>query len=254
MSIRTKRYGWLPDLPDHRDQLYAAPPELVAVLPASVDLRAQCPPVYDQGQLGSCTANAIAAAVEFDLMKEQQKSIFVPSRLFLYYNERVIEGTVSTDSGAQIRDGIKSVSHQGDCPEQLWPYDIAKFSVKPPQQCYAQATKYKAVQYQRLTQTQSQLNGCLASGYPFVLGFTVYESFESPQVAQTGHASMPSAGEKVIGGHAVMAVGYDDSQQWFIIRNSWGEGWGIKGYFTLPYAYLLDQNLSADFWTIRVVT
>jgi len=254
MSLRIKRYGWLPDLPDHRDQLYAAPPQVVAQLPPSVDLRAQCPPVYDQGQLGSCTANAIAAAVEFDLMKEQKKRVFVPSRLFLYYNERVIEGTVNTDSGAQIRDGIKSVSHQGDCPEQLWPYNISEFSVKPPQKCYAQATKYKAVQYQRLAQSLSQLKGCLASGYPFVLGFTVYDSFETPQVAQTGHASMPMPKEKVIGGHAVMTVGYDDAQQWFVIRNSWGESWGMKGYFTLPYAYLLDQNLSDDFWTVRVVT
>jgi len=253
MSLKIKRYGWLPDLPDHRDQLYAAPPPIVAQLPPSVDMRPQCPPVYDQGDLGSCTANAISAAVEFDLMKEHKKA-FEPSRLFLYYNERAIEGTVSTDSGAQIRDGIKSVSHQGDCPEELWPYVIAEFAVKPPQKCYTQATKYKAVQYQRVTQTLTQLKGCLASGYPFVLGFTVYDSFESPQVAQTGHASMPTPGEKVIGGHAVMTVGYDESQQWFVIRNSWGENWGMKGYFTLPYAYLLDQNLSSDFWTIHVVT
>jgi len=187
-------------------------------------------------------------------MKEKQTSIWVPSRLFIYYNERVIEGTAGTDSGAQIRDGIKSVSTQGDCPESLWPYDIAKFAAKPPTTCYQQANKYKAVQYQRLLQDPNQLKGCLASGFPFVFGFTVYESFESQQVAKTGHAPMPSPKEKVLGGHAVMAVGYDDSQHWFIVRNSWGAGWGMKGYFTIPYEYLLDQNLSSDFWTIRVVT
>jgi len=209
--------------------------------------------VYDQGQLGSCTANAIAAALEFDQTKEKQQ-VFMPSRLFIYYNERDMEGTVNEDSGAQIRDGIKSVAQQGDCPETLWPYDITKFAVKPPAQCYQQALKFKALQYQRLSQILNQLKGCLASGYPFVFGFTVYSSFESKQVAQTGHAPMPSPSEASVGGHAVMAVGYDDSQNWFIVRNSWGIGWGMQGYFTLPYAYLLERNLANDFWTIRIVS
>jgi C1A family cysteine protease len=252
--LRIQRYGWIPDVPDRRDDLYAAPPLLVQKLPPSFDLRTGCPPVYDQGQLGSCTANAIAGAVEFDLIKENQKRIFIPSRLFIYYNERVIEGTVNSDSGAQIRDGIKTVASQGDCPETLWPYDIAKFEVKPSPNCFAQAMKYRAVQYQRLTQDLNQLKACIFSGYPFVLGITVYESFESQQVATTGHAPMPAADEKVIGGHAIVCVGYDDSQQWFTLRNSWGASWGMGGYFTLPYAYLLDQNLASDFWTIRVVT
>jgi len=253
MTRKIARYGWVRDLPDQRDHLYAAPPEFLLKLPTSVNLRSHCPAVYDQGQLGSCTANAIAAALEFDQMKENQTT-FVPSRLFIYYNERALEGTVSEDSGAQIRDGIKTVAKQGDCPETLWLYDIKKFAVKPPQQCYQKALKFKAVQYQRVSQVLNQLKGCLASGYPFVFGFTVYESFESKQVAQTGHASMPTPKEKAIGGHAVMAVGYNDAQSWFIVRNSWGNGWGMKGYFTLPYTYLLDQNLSSDLWTIRLVS
>lgn len=253
MNRKIKHYGWTRDLPDNRDHLYVASPQILANLPPSVDLRPQCPPVYDQGQLGSCTSNAIAGAVEFDLLKEQQKRIFVPSRLFLYYNERVIEGTQDTDSGAEIRDGIKSVASQGDCPEDLWPYDITKFAVKPPAQCYQSAKQYEAVKYQRLQQDLNQLKGCLASGYPFVFGFTVYSSFESQQVATTGHASMPQPGEEVVGGHAVVAIGFDDSQQWFLVRNSWGTSWGVKGYFTMPYTYLLDQNLSSDFWTISVV-
>jgi C1A family cysteine protease len=252
MAYKIKRYGWVADLPDHRDLMYAAPMQVLAALPTSADLRSSCPPVYDQGQLGSCTANAIAAAVEFDLMKQNED--FMPSRLFIYYNERMIEGTADSDSGAQIRDGIKSVASQGDCPESEWPYDTSKFTEKPSQSCYDDAVQHKAVQYQRTIRDLNQMKGCLASGYPFVFGFTVYQSFESQEVAKSGHASMPSPGEQAVGGHAVVAVGYDDSQGWFIVRNSWGTGWGMEGYFTLPYAYLLNENLSDDFWTIRVVS
>lgn len=253
MPHTIKRYGWLPDLPDHRDHLYAAPVANLRALPAKSDLRPQCPAVYDQGQLGSCTANAIAGAVEFDLMKEHAKEIFVPSRLFIYYNERVMEGTVNSDSGAMIRDGIKSVAKQGDAPETDWPYDIAKFADKPPKPVYTEAKQHRAVQYQRLVQDLNQMKGCLASKFPFVFGFTVYQSFESPEVAKTGQVPMPMSNEPELGGHAVLAVGYDDAEQRFIVRNSWGAKWGMAGYFTMPYAYLTQSSLSDDFWTIRVV-
>jgi C1A family cysteine protease len=152
-----------------------------------------------------------------------------------------------------IRDGVKSVGTQGNCPEAHWPYDIAKFRDKPPAKCYTEAVKHKAVLYKRLLHDLNQLKGCLASGYPFVFGFTVYESFESQQVAQTGQVPMPTSHEKVLGGHAVLAVGYDDAQQRFIVRNSWGTHWGMQGYFTMPYLYLLNSHLSDDFWTITVV-
>jgi C1A family cysteine protease len=251
-TFQIRRYGWQRDLPDHRDHVYAAPLAALGPLPAKVDLRPQCPPVYDQGQLGSCTANAIGGAIQFDRRK-QQLADFIPSRLFIYYNERVMEHSVASDSGAQIRDGVKSVAKLGDCPETEWPYVISKFKTKPSAACYTDALKYKVVSYQRITQTLGQLKGCLASGYPFVFGFTVYESFESPTVAKTGHASLPKSGESVVGGHAVVGVGYDDTKQWFVVRNSWGEKWGMKGHFTLPYAYLSDANLASDFWTIRVV-
>jgi C1A family cysteine protease len=186
-------------------------------------------------------------------MKQNLKPDFTPSRLFIYYNERVIEGTVKSDSGAQIRDGIKVVTKEGDCPETEWPYVITKFTNKPTAQCYKDALKYKAVQYQRVAQNVNQMKGCLASGYPFVYGFTVYESFESKNVAKTGVVPMPASGEKILGGHCVLAVGYDDSQQRFLARNSWGTDWGLQGYFTVPYAYLTDPNLSSDFWTIRLI-
>ena len=185
-------------------------------------------------------------------MKQKLKA-YVPSRLFIYYNERVIEGTVRSDSGAQIRDGIKSVASQGACPEPEWPYDIAKFTTKPPARAYKDATLDRAVSYQSIVQDLNQMKGCLASGYPFVFGFTVYQSFESAAVAKTGHAAMPQWGERPVGGHAVMAVGYSDASQWFLVRNSWGAGWGMKGYFTLPYAYLIQPGLASDFWTIRLI-
>jgi C1A family cysteine protease len=247
-------YGWVPDLPDRRDILYAAPVAAVQALPTKVDLRPNCPPeVYDQGQLGSCTGNAIAGAIEFDRMKQNLTPVFTPSRLFIYYNERVMEGTVSSDSGAQIRDGIKSVGKQGAPPETGWPHLISKFKTKPPASVYKTALKYKVALYQRLVQNLNQLRGCLASGFPFVFGFTVYESFESQAVASTGVVPMPASNEQVLGGHAVLAVGYDDSQSRFIVRNSWGSTWGMAGYFTMPYAYLLDSNLADDLWTIRLV-
>jgi C1A family cysteine protease len=253
MPRKIKRYGWVRDLPDHRDFLYAAPIAILQKLPAKVDLRPQCPPVYDQGELGSCTGNGIAGAFHFDEMKQKQAHVFMPSRLFIYYNERAIEGTTGTDSGAQIRDGIKSVAAQGVCDEKLWPYDIAKFADKPPESCYKDAKKHKVSSYQRLAQNLMQMKGCLASGYPFVFGFTVYESFESQAVAKSGQVPMPAPAESVLGGHCVMAVGYDDAQSRFIIRNSWGETWGMEGYCTMPYAYLSQSDLSSDFWTIRLV-
>lgn len=252
MVRKIQGYGWNRDMPDGRDFMYAAPTEVVTQLPPKVDLRSQCPGVYDQGQLGSCTANAIGAALEFDQMK-QKEAPFTPSRLFIYYSERVIEGTVDSDSGAQIRDGVKSVNQQGAPPETDWPYDITKFRDKPSQQAYDDAAKHEAILYQRLTQTLPQLKGCLADGFPFIFGFVVYESFESQQVAQTGEVPMPAAGEQQLGGHAVLAVGYDDDQQRFIVRNSWGPTWGMSGYFTMPYPYLLQGTLSSDLWTIRSV-
>jgi C1A family cysteine protease len=250
---KIQRYGWQPDVPDHRDFLYSAPQRFLGEnLPVSVDLRPKCPPVYNQGQLGSCTGNSIAGAIQFEQMKQNIPS-FVPSRLFIYYNERVMEGTVASDSGAQIRDGIKSVSTTGFCPEADWPYVISKFAMKPPPKAYADASKDLATSYQRVPQVLNQMKGCLASGYPFVFGFSVYSSFESPQVTKTGVVPMPAPSDKQIGGHAVVAVGYDDSLQRFYVRNSWGPAWGMKGYFTIPYAYLTDNNLSDDFWTIRLV-
>jgi C1A family cysteine protease len=244
-------YGWVPDRPDYRDKLYsaiAAPPKK---MPAKVDLRAGCSPVEDQGQLGSCTANALVGNLEF-LCKKAGANGSVPdySRLFIYYNERAMEGTVSEDSGAMIRDGIKSLVKLGACFEKIWPYAIAKFTQKPTAACYKQAADHQVTSYHRILSLQ-QMRQCLAEGYPFVFGFSVYDAFESPEVAKTGKLNLPKPGEKQLGGHAVCAVGYDDSAKRVLVRNSWGPTWGMKGYFTMPYDYISNNNLADDFWTIR---
>jgi C1A family cysteine protease len=250
---KTFCHGWIPDLPDHRDFFYSAPTKLLRALPERIDLRADCPPVYHQHRLNSCTANAIAAAIQFDKMKQKHPEILRPSRLFIYYNERVIERSIQSDSGAQIRNGIKSVAKRGVCHERLWPYHITRFRKKPGRRCYAEAARHPALSYHRVRRTLPDLKACLASGYPFIFGFTVYDSLHSKNVARTGRASMPLRHDKVRAGHAVLAVGYEEKQRRFIVRNSWGRRWGMEGYFTLPYDYLTNHHLSEDFWTIRVV-
>lgn len=179
--------------------------------------------MYDQGNLGSCTANRIAAAIEFD-QRKQGVTTFVASRLFIYYNERAIEGHVNQDSGAQIRDGVKVVSPLGAPPESECPYDIARFADKPKPAVYAEAKKDLLSMYSRVPQSLTQLQGCLADGFPFVFGFTVYDSFESQAVAQTGMVPMPGPGETVLGGYCMM-----------------------------PHEYVINAQLASDFWTIRSV-
>lgn len=185
-------------------------------------------------------------------MKQGEKA-FPPSRLFVYYNERAVEGTIASDAGAAIRDGVKSIAQQGVCDEALCPYDVEKFMQKPTRKAFIAATKHKAVSYQAVAQSLDQMKGCIAAGYPFVFGFTVYESFESQAVAKSGIVTMPAPHEKALGGHAVMCVGYDNATGHFLVMNSWGTSWGQAGFFEIPYAYLTTARLAADFWTVRVV-
>lgn len=249
-----KRFGWVPDLPDQRDFSFKVPRRVTAkALPTKVDLRPQMPAIYDQGQLGSCTANAIGGAFEFELLKQNEED-FMPSRLFIYYNERVIERTVDEDSGAQLRDGMKTLAKQGVCPEPQWPYVLSRFADKPAPECYAEAKKHLGTTYMRVEQDVAQMRGCVAAGYPFIFGFSVYESFESDAVTRTGKVPMPGGMERTLGGHAMCVVGYDNPAKRFIVRNSWGTSWGKKGYGTMPYAYLANTDLSADLWTLRAVS
>lgn len=249
------RYGWIPDLPDYRDHSSSIQTLRTAALalPPAVDLSSSFPPILDQGDLGSCTANAAANIHFFDQRRQKGKNVFLPSRLQIYYDTRARQRSQNFDSGASIRETIKTLVKQGACPELMWPYDIKRFALKPAPVCYTEAKKHQALVYERLMQTLNSLRGCLASGFPFIFGFSVYEGFESAAVVRSGNAEMPQAGESLLGGHAVVAVGYDDVTRRFKIANSWGVQVGQRGFYTMPYEYVSNSNLAADFWVVRSV-
>jgi len=246
-----KKYGWVRDIPDFRDK-YKGFSEFNSHQKQIVDLRYKCPKVFNQGSLASCTANALAAAFEFDIIRRHGGS-FIPSRLFIYYNERCMEGTTKYDSGAKIRDGIKSINKQGIIPEDIWPYDVSKFTREPPEELYTIAHKYKSIKYSRICQDINHIKEALSSGFPIVFGFSVYDSFENTEVSSTGCMKMPQPIEKLLGGHTVLAVGYSEKDKVIIVRNSWGEEWGDKGYFYMPYDYITDIDLASDLWIIEQV-
>ncbi len=248
--LHVRNYGWRLDNLDRRDHVYT--PALAARrLPTTFDQRPRFGPVYDQESLGACTAHAWGAAWNFALRK-LGLTAFELSRLGLYYDERVLERTVRSDAGAQIRTGIKVLAKTGAAPERLWHYDVARFAERPPAPYYAEAKKHLAITYANVRQTSYALRACLAEDWPVVFGFTVYESFESDQVARTGIVPMPEAGEQRLGGHAVVVVGYEPG--FFLVRNSWSRDWALEGYCKMPEAYVLNHQLAANFRTLRAVS
>lgn len=253
--------GWLPDIPDFRDytpqsnevkQLFRAPSKKPEAPAASMDLREFCSPVEDQGQIGSCTANAVIGLVEY--FERRSKGEFLDaSRRFLYKVTRKLY-RLEGDSGAYIRGTTRALHLFGTCPEEFWPYDEAKYDDEPPAFCYAFAQSYQAIKYYRIWDSNpqnllTQLKSSLAKGLPFAFGFTVYSSIWNPSVRATGDIPFPQPGERVDGGHAIMAVGYDDSRHRFLIRNSWGTNWGQQGYGSLPYEYI-ERGIADDFWVL----
>lgn len=216
-------------------------------MPSAVDLRPSLPPkIWQQGRLGSCTANATG----IQLWALDKTDPVEPSRAFQYYNTRLYEGTTSWDSGASIRNAIKAAVRYGYCAESLWPYSVEDFAVKPPLRAYSQARTELVSEYARVGQTATQLRGCLASGYTVNFGFSVYTSFLT--IGASGVMPMPRRSERVEGGHAVLMVGYDDARERYTVRNSWGPDWGDKGYFYMPYAFA-HSSAASDFWTVFAV-
>jgi C1A family cysteine protease len=242
-------YGFRRDARDARDHAFIPPPH--ALFPSKVDLRHHCPPVMDQGELGSCTANAITGALRTLLIGAGRADVAL-SRLQLYYDERKIEGSVYSDSGAEIRDGIKSAAKLGVGPEALWPYKISKFKVRPPQKVYDAAIAFNALKYERVAVNTDHIKAALASGVPVVIGISLYDSFESDAVAKTGVLPMPDLHkEKMIGGHCMYAVGYGQHKGTFTVRNSWADDWGDHGDCYIPEAYLGSLKFGSDYWLIR---
>jgi xylellain. Cysteine peptidase. MEROPS family C01A len=243
-----RKYLCKKDKYDERDHLFARP-SLKLVLPVELDLRSGCSPVVDQGELGSCTANAMGSGLREYLEIKNQQVFVALSRLYLYYHERLLEGTVNEDSGAKIRDGMKVLKKRGICPEVLHPYDISKFTVAPSQEAEDEAGEYKIDSYQRLN-TLNDVKRSIYEGYPVVLGMAVYESFESDSVAKTGIVPVPKNYERVLGGHAMLIVGYKKIKQTLhlIVRNSWGTDWGDKGYCYIPASFI-RKGIIFDLWT-----
>jgi len=255
------KLSWKPDLPDQRDYTFARltldKPLTAATgsLPASYSLRTWCSAIEDQETIGSCVANAVVGLFEFNRIRAGLGGANYRnfSRLFSYYNARVLSDNVEEDSGTYIRDAIKSAKLNGICFEYQWPYDVTAWSKEPPAHCYRNAVAYKVSKYYRLD-TLMDMKNSLAAFHPFTFGVSVYTSFMSNAVASTGNVPVPLATEQLLGGHAMLAIGYDDSTQRFLVRNSWGINWGIHsgnlgGYCWIPYAYLTNRNLSDDFWT-----
>jgi len=243
------KYHWVKDKIDSRDHPY----QLTNTEQSNiVDLRQYCSTIENQGNLGSCTGNAIAGAIEL-LHKRQNRTLDI-SRLFIYYYERMFIGTVNYDSGAYIRDGIKACYTYGAPTENLWPYNISKFRTAPSKTALTDAAKRKVTSYQRATDFNAVIDA-ITSGYPVTIGFSVYSSFDTVNVARTGIMPYPDTKkERLLGGHAVLLVGYNKNNNTFIARNSWGTNWGDKGYFYMPFQVIQNTSMSSDFWVIKSIS
>jgi C1A family cysteine protease len=241
--------GWLKQAPDKRDLKFKPTVRLLAV-PLTKDLRPKMSPIDDQLDLGSRTANAGVATYEYLEVKHKAPVINHYSRRMLYWLARRELGTINEDSGANLRDIAYCLDHYGDCLEVTDPYVVSRFTRTPTKAAFAEALTYQAIEYRAVASTEAAMKACLAEGYPFIFGFDVYKSFISDKVAVTGMVPMPNESrEDIVGGHAMVCVGYTKAN--WILRNSWGEGWGKKGYCFVPKAFM--PKYAQDNWMFKQV-
>lgn len=264
------RYGWKRSLPDYRDQLYRfqSDPALLSSLPPAEDLRSTVyePPIVDQLALGSCVGNGTSRQLRFLRRRQGAADDYTPSRLAIYYGARKLEGSAGSDVGCEPRDAFKVLASIGAGPEDRpdhpgnWPYDISRFAEEPSSAYYQEARQDTALIYSAVDQTEYQIKGALASGLPVGVGFSVFSSFESSEVAATGIVPMPKRGESNIGGHYTVIEAYDDARTFpdglkrAAVANSWSDGWGDRGYFWLPWEYILNPGLVSDLWVLNVAS
>lgn len=247
-----RRYGWKRDRPDPRDRrLQLLPPQ---PFPDVLDYRAShlMPPIWFQDQLGACTAFALLRCYQWSHRWQESSSENEDlSKLFLYWCERRREGTLDEDGGASLRTGCKVLNSEGVCLEDLWPYDISKWNVEPPSECFAEAQKHQAIDYFQVPQTLVGIKQALMQDFLVACGLRIHENFESEDVTKTGVVPMPAG--RFVGGHAVTVCGWDQPRQVFILANSWGTNWGMDGFFTVPMDYLLSPSFASNFWVMRKV-
>jgi len=257
-----KSTGWVPDLPDKRDRVYAVAPPSGREVPD--DYRMKCPPVYDQLRVGSCVWNAIGAAAEITMIRRDMDDPvkkgkpychkpWTPSRLFGYFNTRALEGTVMVDAGCQLRTAMKVGARFGLVPESQWQYEEKHVFTRPPIEVYTHARKHQILDYAKVPQTESGIKNCVMDDHPVAFGAALYTSFLTKEVAATGIVPMPLQSESSAGGHAMLIVGWCNETKRWRVRNSWNETWGDHGYALIPYDYLLDPDFAASFWMVRFV-
>lgn len=252
MGNLNRKYGWKKDKVDPRDKLFRLPRLQQAILD-KVDLEPKMSPIYDQGSTSSCTGNAAAAGFDH-VHYEQYGQFLLPSRLAIYLEGRRYEDSIDEDCGAMIRDVIKGIVKVGCIPETMWPFVESNVTKEPPKELLLEAEKHQAISYYRIPDGNLEMMlQTLSAGHPIVFGMILFNSFETAEVAKTGIVNLPGRGDKPVGGHAVVLVGFDKSTQRFIVRNSWGTKWGQNGYFTVPFSYISNSGLCNDFWVITKV-
>lgn len=243
-------FGYKPDVEDERD--YKLKLTAPRKMPTNFSLKNSLPPVLDQGNLGSCVSNAVVNTLKYLYMRNKRLTKNW-SRLFNYYNTRVLENSVNEDDGCQIRNAIKVCNKSGTPFEPTWPYNISKFANKPTITSYNEARNHIITSYRRVSQTRNDIQTCLLASNPILIGFYCGTNIFSNYTTKTGNVTYPTNNEQIIGGHCVLLVGYDDNKQVYEFMNSWGTRWGNKGYGTLPYSYVENSNLAADFWIVENV-